>query len=61
MIGRRIRNAGVRLIEAALSKTATDPIFNPTLAGLKAKKTKELNGTVSAIEAVPKVVSTPLS
>jgi hypothetical protein len=58
MLDRRIRRAGVRLIEAALSKLAVDGIFNPTLGTLKAKKTRELN---SASAEVPKILTLPTS
>lgn len=58
MIDRRIRNAGVRLIEEALSKIAFDTIHAPTLESLRAKKTRELNAP-TATAVVPKVVSAP--
>lgn len=61
MIDRHIRRAGVRLIEAALAeKTAFPTISAPTLAGLKAKKTRELQGpSATATAVVPRVLTTP--
>lgn len=59
MIDRHIRKAGVRLIETALSKVAFDGIQAPSLASLKAKKTKELQGPASATAAVPKILTMP--
>lgn len=58
MLSRRARLAGIQFIEAALSKTAFVSV--PTLASLKAKKTRELNSLPTASAEVPKVVSTPL-
>ena len=58
MLSRRARHAGIQLIEAALTKSAF--VTAPTLALLKAKKTRELNSLPSASAEVPKVVSTPL-
>jgi hypothetical protein len=49
---RHIREAGLRAVEEKLAEIAT-----PTLAGLKAKKTKELGGLPDA--NIPKVVSFP--
>jgi hypothetical protein len=67
MLARHIRLAGVCLIETALSsKTAAlpPPISAPTLSGLKAQKTRELNAgpsanaaVQSASAAVPKIVA----
>ncbi len=54
---RHIRIAGLRAVETKLAD-----IFNPTTGTLKAKKTRELGGTVSLPEAnIPKVVSFPAS
>jgi hypothetical protein len=59
MLDRHIRRAGVRLIEEALTKAAVATIQAPTLAVLKAQKTRELNGTQTATAAVPKVLTPP--
>lgn len=62
MLDRHIRKAGLRLIEAAFSsKTASPTISAPTLAILKAQKTRELKGPSSstATAVVPKVLTTP--
>ncbi len=59
MLDRRARHEGIRLIETALSKHAADLITAPTLASLKAKKTRELGAPATASAVVPKVVSTP--
>lgn len=62
MLDRHIRRAGLRLIEAALSsKIASPTISAPTLAVLKAQKTRELNGpsSTTASAVVPKVLTTP--
>jgi len=61
MLDRRIRIAGVKCIEAALSKLAFAGISAPTLSSLKAQKTKQLNTGPTATAAVPKVLSTPTS
>jgi hypothetical protein len=64
MIHRRIRNTGVRLIEAALTKLAAPPIapFNPTLGTLKGQMTRKLKGPATSASAdVPKVLSMPTS
>lgn len=59
MLSRRVRLAGIQLIEAAVAKTAF--VSAPSLATLKAKKTRELDTSLSTASAeVPKVVSTPL-
>lgn len=52
-IPRHIRLAGHRAIEQKLAE-----IMNPTLGGLKAKKTKELGGAQPDAN-IPKVVSFP--
>lgn len=57
MIARHIRTAGIQFIEAALTKTGMQTISAPTLATLKAKKTRELNNQATA--TVPKVISAP--
>jgi hypothetical protein len=61
MLGRHIRLAGVRLIETTLStKLAEVPLIStPTLALLKAKKTRELNTPTTASATVPKIVTAP--
>lgn len=59
MLDRRIRYTGVQLIETTLSKIAFDTISAPTLASLKAKKTRELNTPETASATVPKIVSVP--
>jgi hypothetical protein len=51
---RHIRLAGLHLVEAKLAEIAT-----PTMATLKAKKTKELGGLPDA--NLPRVVSFPTS
>jgi hypothetical protein len=59
MISKRIRTAGLRLIEEALSKEALalpPPISAPSLGGLKAQKTRQLN---TAAAVVPKVLTPP--
>jgi hypothetical protein len=56
MIGRHIKMAGIQLIEAALAKMAMPQIAAPSLASLKAKKTREL-GTAKA--DVPKILTPP--
>lgn len=62
MIDRHIRKAGVRLIEAALSKVAlAEPVSAPTLATLKAQKTRELKTPATATAVVPKVLTLPTS
>jgi len=61
MIDRRIRLAGVQCIEAALSKVAATYIAAPTPSVLKAKKTKQLNTSSTAVAAVPKILSSPTS
>ena len=53
---RHIRQAGLHLIERAVQKSAAFEMALPTLATLKAKKTKELNQPTTNI---PKVVSFP--
>lgn len=54
---RHIRVAGLRAVENKLAE-----IINPTLGTLKAKKTRELGGTVNLPDAnIPKVVSFPAS
>lgn len=58
MIDRRIRLAGVRLIEEALDKLAAQSVFNPSLSTLKATSTRKLN-TPTATAVVPRVVSPP--
>lgn len=57
MLGRHARREGLRLIESALEKAATDAIAAPTLATMKAKKTRELGALPDA--NIPKVVSFP--
>ncbi len=57
MLDRRARQAGVRLIEAKLAVAA--PFVAPTLATLKANKTRELKAPATASAEVPKVLSTP--
>jgi len=59
MLDRRIRLAGVKCIEAALSKLAFNGISAPTQASMKAQKTRQLNTSPTATAAVPKVLSTP--
>ncbi len=54
ILPRHIREAGLRAVEEKLAEIAT-----PTLAALKAKKTKELGGLPEA--NIPKVVSYPAS
>ena len=51
---RHIRDAGLRTVEDKLAEIAA-----PSLASLKAKKTRELGGAPSA--PIPKVVSFPNS
>ena len=56
MLGRHARREGLRLIESALEKAATG-IEAPSLATMKAKKTRELGALPDA--NIPKVVSFP--
>ncbi len=58
MLGRHIRRAGLHLIEQSLDKTAN--VAAPSLATLKAMKTRELGGAQNLPDAnIPKVVSLP--
>ena len=59
MLDRHIRRAGIRLIEAALSEKSAQ-IVTPSLAALKAQKTRQLKEpTDTATAVVPKVLTTP--
>lgn len=57
MTSRHVRRAGVRIVEEALAKVAFEPIAPPSLATLKAKKTRELGQSATA--TVPKILSVP--
>ncbi len=60
MIDRRAKLIGLQLIEAALQKVAEGEIYNPSVATLKAMKSKQLGtpiGTANA--AIPKVLTLP--
>lgn len=66
MLDRRFRRAGDQAIEAELTKRAdlllAPTIPHPTLASLKAQKTKELGSPSTTAQAVvPKVLSAPSS
>jgi hypothetical protein len=56
MLTRRTRKNGIALIEA---KLASALVSAPSLAVLKAKKTRELSSQTTASAAVPKVLSIP--
>jgi hypothetical protein len=56
VLSRSARRAGLALVEA---KLAAIFVSAPTLATLKAKKTRELNSPATASAEVPKVLSSP--
>jgi hypothetical protein len=55
VLTRRVRKAGIALIEA---KVASAVVAAPNLAVLRAKKMRELNSRATASAVVPKVLST---